>query len=121
MGPPQLQRHPSAAGGASARRDGGQAVTDQPPGPDRVVTRINDIATTALDILGALLLAAGSGYAVFLLFGIPAGLCLAGLVVMLLSSFAQRRAAGPKSKAKPARTRPPGPRDPGTVHIAGGE
>lgn len=47
------------------------------------------VVTTALDVLGLLLVAAGAGAALWALVG-PAALALAGAVVILGSALAQR-------------------------------
>ena len=95
-------------------------MTDQPPGPDRTVERVNGVVTTALDTLGFLLLAGAIGWALFVLAGLAAGLGGAGVIVLALSAVAQHRPARARPKmATPARV--PGPSDPGPLHIAGGE
>jgi hypothetical protein len=100
-------------------------MTDQPSGPDRVVARVNDITTTAMDTLACLSIAAGFGlWLAFAAQDPGLGVAAAGVVLMILSSLAQRRAAGPK----PKRPTPgddetivlPGPSSPGNVHFAGG-
>jgi hypothetical protein len=96
-------------------------MTNQPaPRRDPVVDRVNEMVTTLLDLLGVLLLAGAAAWAVWRSWGVGWALAVGGLVVTLLSAWAQARQRAPK----PVRTaRPriinPGPEDPGTLHVGG--
>lgn len=90
------------------------------PQTDPIVGRVNDLVTTFMDLLGALLLAAGAGWAVWHQWGLGWGLTIGGVAVTALSAWAQHRArpALPKQAARPRATLP-GPSDPGNLHVAG--
>lgn len=90
--------------------------------PDRVVARVNDLLTTLMDAAGAVGVAVGIGWAIW---GAPwrhsVAVMVTGALVVLLSGFAQHRAA-PKPPPEPesAETIPlPGAEHPGNVHILG--
>jgi hypothetical protein len=90
--------------------------------PDRVVTRVNELLTTLMDVGGALAVAFGIGWTIW---GAPwrhtVAVVVAGILVVLLSNIAQYRAA-PKS-VTPAETPEPAPlpgaSDPGPLHVMG--
>lgn len=94
-------------------------MTDMPSDP--YVGRTNQLTTTFLDTLGVLLVAAGCGWAAWQVH--PAwGLLAAGVVVTLLSAFAQWR-----DRPIPFRRLDddasdvplPGPTHPGNLHVIG--
>jgi hypothetical protein len=97
-------------------------VTDpDQPRTDPVVDRVNELTTTFLDMVAALAVVAGCGYAVWTAYGPAWGLIVAGVVLTVLSALAQLRSR-PRT-VKPSRAGPaevPGPSDPGVLHIAGG-
>jgi hypothetical protein len=94
-------------------------MTDLPAG-DPVVRRANDLATSALDVLGSLLLAAAAGWWAWTAVHPALGLAVAGSVVIVLSGLAQWRGT---PRSSPARVSPapalPGPTDPGPLHVMG--
>lgn len=94
-------------------------MTDLPAG-DPVVRRANDLATSALDVLGSLLLAAAAGWWAWSAVHPALGLAVAGSVVIVLSGLAQWRGT-PRTMARhtPAPTALPGPTDPGPLHVMG--
>jgi hypothetical protein len=97
---------------------------DQPqPRTDPIVDRVNELGTTFLDILGALLLSAGAAYGAWQAWGVALGLAVGGFAVTLLSGLAQARAR-PRAARVPPGAHPhreflPGPEDPGNLHVAG--
>lgn len=100
-------------------------MTDEPSGSDRVVSRVNDLVTTGLDAIATLAIAAGFGlWLAYAAGDAGIGVAAGGLVVMILSGLAQRRAAGPRPRPGPqddATIPLPGPSSPGNVHFAGGK
>ncbi len=87
---------------------------------DQTVRRANQLTTTFLDTLGALLIAAGVGWALWVTIAPAAGLAAAGIVVLLFSLLAQRQATPKAEKVAEPDPKPlPGPSDPGTVHVMG--
>jgi len=101
---------------------GVRQVTDpDQPQTDPVVDRVNELATTFMDVAAALLLAAGCGYAALVSFGVAWGLVATAGALLVLSALAQMRVrphAPEYVGTEPAEI--PGPSHPGTVHIAGG-
>lgn len=108
----------------------GDAVTDPTPPldeylsvlPDRVVTRVNELITTVLDVAGALGVAVGIGW---LIWGAPwrqpAAVIITGALIFGLSYVAQRRAL-PKPLPEVEQEIPeplPGAAHPGTLHVLG--
>ena len=95
---------------------------EQPRRADPIVTRVNDLVTTFMDLLGGLLIAAGGAWATWQKFGFGWGLAVGGITVLVMSTWAQMRAqpARPKPAARPHREPLPGPSDAGSLHIAGG-
>jgi hypothetical protein len=90
--------------------------------PDPVVTRINELLTTVLDVAGSL----GTVFAVgWIIWGAPwrqaLAVAVAGLLVVAFSNLAQRRAAPkPPPPIEVDETIPlPGASHPGNVHIMG--
>lgn len=85
--------------------------------------RLNDVTTTLLDTLAILAVAAGIVFAVHPQLGWGAALMLAGVALGAMSmavQVAHRDRPPVHPKAAPRRAAPPGPEDPGPVHISGG-
>lgn len=87
---------------------------------DPVVHRINEIMTTLFDMAGVVLLAISAWVGVGDRLWPGAQWTAAAFFVLTGSALAQRRDRVPKLK-RPLRPYVPGPSDPGTVHIAGGQ
>lgn len=108
------------AGHTTSHRVWGDGVTE---GQSDRMDRINAVATTLLDSLAMLLVAAGAGWGAWTMWGQGRGLAVAGGVLFLMSLVAQARQAGPKQVKVPPGAHPhpplPGPEDPGTVHVKG--
>lgn len=87
---------------------------------DESVRRANGLTTTFLDTLGILLLAAAVGWWLWEAVHPAAGLAAAGVVVTALSLIAQRQNSLKVIHREPPQTEtPPGPEDPGPVHVMG--
>lgn len=90
--------------------------------PDRVVTRVNELTTTFLDVLGMLLFTAAAGVAGYTMVGLWLGLFAGAVTVTVLSAFAQWRSR-PRpipDEAEPIEPQPlPGAEHPGNLHVLG--
>jgi hypothetical protein len=92
------------------------------PPPDRVVTRINELLTSVLDVSGSLGLVFSVGW---IIWGAPwrqaLAVAIAGILVIAFSNVAQRRTTSkPPPVVEPDEVIPlPGPSDPGHIHFAG--
>jgi hypothetical protein len=90
--------------------------------PDRVVTRVNELLTSVLDVSGSLGLVFAVGW---IIWGAPwrqaLAVAVAGVLVIAFSNVAQRRTTPkPPPVVEPEETVPlPGPADPGNIHFAG--
>ena len=84
------------------------------------MSRVNELATTALDTAGVVLFAVAVWFLGQDVAGPVAGFGFAATVLILFSGLAQARQR-PRRRpvAKPQRVAPPGPSDPGTVHVRG--
>lgn len=91
-------------------------MTDLPP--DLAMRRADHIVTTALDTLAILLFGAAAGWWGWTAVHPATGLAAAGLVITIMSVVAQRQPR-PKSAERPAEDIPPGPKDPGNIHVMG--
>lgn len=89
--------------------------------PDPMVRRVNQLTTTFLDTLALLLIAGGTGLALWVQVNPPSGIIAAGLFVLIFSNVAQRRAVPklPKSTERDDEDDLPGPADPGNLHVMG--
>lgn len=91
------------------------------PRTDPVVDRVNELITTLMDAAGVLLLVGAAGYGAWALWGRGWALLVGGVVMIVLSTFAQARSRGRAPAPLTAEQMEiPGPSHPGTVHIAGG-
>lgn len=87
---------------------------------DPMVSRVNALVTTFLDLLATLLFAGAACWAAWVLLVPAAGLLCAGLVVAAMSAFAQHRATPrPPAPADADTEVLPGPTDPGNLHVMG--
>lgn len=92
------------------------------PRTDPLVDRVNELITTFMDVLGALLLTGAAAYGAWALWGTGWALLVAGVSLLACSVVAQtlnrQRAPRPLPDEPPMPL--PGPSDPGSVHFAGG-
>ena len=86
---------------------------------DDGVRRINQITTTFLDTLAVLLLAAGACWTLWVMVSPGLGLAAAGALIGLFSLLAQRQATVKRVPPAAADAVPPGPADPGNLHVMG--
>jgi hypothetical protein len=99
----------------------GRPVPDEPvvTRTDPVVDRVNELVTTALDVSGVVLFALAAWYLGASLSSPGTGFALSSMVLLAASGIVQRRARPRKPASKPARVAPPGPADPGNLHVKG--
>ncbi len=95
-------------------------MTQPQPSRDAVVSRVNELATTMLDTVAMLGLAAGLVLVLRPAYGWGGGLLAGSALLAALSIGTQwlhrPREAPPKRRPAPDL---PGPADPGTVHVMG--
>lgn len=84
--------------------------------------QIKERLSTMLDTLGILALAIGSAWGLFSVVG-PYAVAIGGVIVIGLNTIAgyarRPRQAEPVAPVSPSPALPPGPHDPGNLHVSG--
>lgn len=89
---------------------------------DPVVDRVNELVTTGLDLAAAVCAAIAAWWLGRRFGGPDTAWAAAAVMLIIFSGLAQMRTARPRIRPAPARPHreiPPGPADPGNLHVRG--